>query len=134
VHWHRLCYSIKSVLRLDGFFLGIFSQKAFSEPIDHLPRSKSSVSDFGFTGDAVNLKPMMPKHPYNLRYAVERFECEYVQNILVLTAGDKTQAAQMLGIRVRTLERKLQKYQAGDNFRKEHSTAGIAHEKDILFS
>ena len=55
--------------------------------------------------------PRMPvEHPYNLRRALERFERDYLHNILVLADWDKAKAAKMLGIRLKTLETKLKKY------------------------
>ena len=50
-------------------------------------------------------------HPYNLRRAIERFERGYLQNILVLTGWDQMRASEMLGIRPKTLEIKLKKYE-----------------------
>lgn len=50
-------------------------------------------------------------HPYNLRRAIERFERGYLQNILVLADWDQMKAAEMLGVRPKTLETKLKKYE-----------------------
>jgi DNA-binding protein Fis len=50
-------------------------------------------------------------HPYNLRSAIERFERGYLQNILVLADWDQMRAAKMLGVRPKTLEGKLKKYE-----------------------
>ena len=50
------------------------------------------------------------EHPYNLRHAIERFERDYLHNILVLTGWDKFRAAEMLGIRPKTLELKMKRY------------------------
>jgi DNA-binding NtrC family response regulator len=50
------------------------------------------------------------EHPYNLHRALERFERDYLHNILVLTQWDQASAATLLGIRVPTLEAKMKKY------------------------
>lgn len=50
------------------------------------------------------------EHPYNLQRALERFERDYVRNILVLTAWDQTSAASMLGISQKMLQTKVKKY------------------------
>jgi DNA-binding NtrC family response regulator len=49
-------------------------------------------------------------HPYNLRHALERFERDYLHNILVLANWDITRAAEMLGISSRTLTSKMKRY------------------------
>lgn len=53
----------------------------------------------------------LQEHPYNLRSALERFERDYLQNILVLAAWDEPQAARMLGIHLKTLKAKLSQYE-----------------------
>ena len=50
-------------------------------------------------------------HPYNLRAAVEDFECKYIRNILELASWDMQKTAWMLNIRRTTLEAKMEKYQ-----------------------
>ena len=50
------------------------------------------------------------EHPYNLQRAMERFERSYLHNILVLADWDIDYAAEMLGIRPRTLSGKMKKY------------------------
>jgi DNA-binding NtrC family response regulator len=51
------------------------------------------------------------EHPYNLRRAMERFEKGYLHNILELTRGKRTRAAEMLGISLKTLSLKMKKYE-----------------------
>ena len=64
---------------------------------------------------ADEVHPQHPKkkieHPYNLQRALERFECGYLRNILVLTNWDTSYAAEMLGISQKTLSRKMKKYE-----------------------
>jgi hypothetical protein len=61
-------------------------------------------------------KETEPAHPYNLRLAVEHFECGYIQNILVLTEGDLAKTARMLGITRQTLVRKMKKYDLSGSY------------------
>lgn len=51
------------------------------------------------------------EHPYNLQRALERFERDYLCNILVLAGGDADYAAKMLGISPNALSRKIKKYE-----------------------
>ena len=51
------------------------------------------------------------EHPYNLQQALERFERGYLHNILVLADWDLDDAAEMLGIRPKTLSGKMKKYE-----------------------
>ena len=76
----------------------------------------------------------MPIHPYNLQQALAHFERSYVHNILVLAAGNTTEAAKMLGIRVKTLETKLKKYQEGVTTLKKKGPKGAAHERELRLS
>ena len=46
-------------------------------------------------------------HPYNLQKAIQEFERGYLINILQLSEGNKVLACEMLGIRLRTLEKKI---------------------------
>jgi len=55
--------------------------------------------------------PESEPHPYNLRWAMKKFERKYLRNILVLAGWDISQAAGMLGITRETLRRKMKKYE-----------------------
>jgi DNA-binding protein Fis len=55
------------------------------------------------------------EHPYNLQQALEHFERGYLHNILVLSEWNQVRAAKMLGIRQKTLETKLKKYELVKN-------------------
>jgi len=50
------------------------------------------------------------EHPYNLQKAVRQFERGYLINILQLSNGNKAKASEILGIRIKMLERKMRKY------------------------
>jgi DNA-binding NtrC family response regulator len=57
------------------------------------------------------------EHPYNLQRAIERFERDYLHNILVLAGWDKLRAAEMLGIHPRTLALKMKRYDLRSDFK-----------------
>jgi DNA-binding NtrC family response regulator len=70
-----------------------------------MPTNKGSFELF------TQSKENVTEHPYNLQRALERFECGYLNNILVLTDGDLAYAAEMLGISPKTLSRKIKRYE-----------------------
>lgn len=80
-----------------------------------ITRSTSSVPSFDLPWN---------EHPYNLQRALERFERDYVRNILVLTAWDLASTATMLGISQKMLETKVRQYElAPSNSTLERCTA-----------
>ncbi len=65
----------------------------------------------GFFESPIHNTKHATDHPYNLQQALKRFECSYLQNILVLADGDVAHAAEMLGISPKTLSKKIKRYE-----------------------